>query len=306
MATLHLISNGNGSQVVTAPRRDPWALPSYSPTSLNQHAHCPEAFLHERVLKTPPAAEQSSEALAKGAAVHALLQRYVGMDGAQRTLLSSHLEAEAARALVAQGINSTSVGYPAALADVVACAATGFDVLQKEFAGAALLMGEQFLSLNWDKGAAPFRLTAKIDLLAVFLDGSVESLDWKTGAPRGLDQLQNVICRLVTEANVSQLCRTHLPAGSPAAIRTTVCHLGTRKLTTQEFDRTQLVAEFAEIRTRIERIEQAKRTPAPGALEWAPQPGPLCNWCKYAHACSYHASMGVAMPWLENNPRLGV
>lgn len=300
MAELQLLANGNGRQATPPRTGGPWGLPNYSPTSLNQHANCPEAFLHERVLKTPPAEDQGSDALAKGSAVHTLLQRYIGMDPARRTQFEERLESEASRALAAQGIPSTNLGHLAAVDEVVTCTANGIDVLQNEFAGASLLVGEQFLSLNWAKGPAPFRLTAKIDLLAVFPDGSVESLDWKTGNPRKLDQLQNIICRLVTEANASQIFKVYLPAGAPSAIRTTVCHLGARQLAVQQFDHAQLVAEFADIRTRIVGIEQAKATPVPGSHEWMPQPGPLCGWCKYAHACSYHASMGAAMPWLDD------
>ncbi|MEZ4562143.1 MAG: PD-(D/E)XK nuclease family protein [Thermomicrobiales bacterium] len=300
MAELQFIANGNGRQATPPRPKSPWGLPNYSPTSLNQHANCPEAFLHERVLKTPFAEDQGSVALAKGSAVHALLQRYVCMDLARSTQFEERLESEASRALAAQGLPSANPGHLAAVDEVMTCTANGIDVLRNEYAGASLLIGEQFLSLNWTQGPAPFRLTAKIDLRACFPDGSVESLDWKTGKPRGLDQIQNIICRLVTEANASQIFKRYLPTGAPPAIRTTVCHLSTRKLTVQQFDHAQLEAEFADIRARIAHIEKAKATPVPGSHEWMPQPGPLCGWCKYAQACSYHASMGAAMPWLDD------
>ncbi len=308
MADLHLVPNSHGRLTLPSRPRGPWRLPTYSPTALNQHANCPEAFLHERVLKTTPAEDQSREALAKGSAVHALLERYVGLDPTARTRFAASLAGEAARVLAAQGMPATSPGHAAAVAEVVACAANGIDVLQTKFAGALVLVGEQFLDLRWDRPPAPFRLTAKVDLLAVFPDGSVESLDWKTGAARGLDQLQNVICRLVTEANASQIFAAHLPSGRPTAIRTTVCHLGTRTMSVQEFDHPQLVAEFSDIRARIVGIEQAKANPTPGSMEWRPQPGPLCGWCKYAHACSYYAAPSAdgVMAWLDDAPALSL
>ena len=181
-----------------------WRLPTYSPTSLNQHAACPEAFLHERVLKTPPANDEDSDALLKGSATHALLDRYLGFDATARTRFTANLDAETARALTAQGMVDASVGHDA-VAEMVAWVTTGIDVLKTEFADARILIGEQFLDLHRPADPVPFRLTAKIDLLALFPDGSVESLDWKTGARQSLDQLQNVICRLVTEANVGRL-----------------------------------------------------------------------------------------------------
>jgi hypothetical protein len=126
-------------------------------------------------------------------------------------------------------------------------------------------------------------------------------VDWKTGATRDLDQVQNVICRLVTQANAPQIFAAHLPNVQLTTFRTTVCHLGTRSLAIQEFDQPQLIAEFADIRTRILRIEQAKATPTPGTLAWRPQPGPLCSWCKYAHACSSFAASPAdeLMAWLD-------
>ena len=206
-------------------------LPTYSPTAFKQHATCPEAFLHERVLKTLPAADRISEALMKGSATHALLDRYVGLDPTARPQFALNLNIEAARALTAQGMLDARDKHPVAVAEVVTWVTTGIDVLETEFADAQILLGEQFLDLRRPADPVPFRLTAKIDLLALFPDGRVESLDWKTGARSSLDQLQNVICRLVTEANVAALLGAHLPGGQPTSIRTTVCHLGTRTLT---------------------------------------------------------------------------
>lgn len=297
---LQLACDGENLTTLSPRPQGPWNLPTYSPTSLNQHANCPEAFLHERVLKTRAADDQGSEALAKGSAAHALLQRCVSLDPAGRARFVGNLGSEVSRALAAQGLADTDPGNAAAVTEVMTCVTNGINVLQNEFADALLLIGEQFLDLRWNKPPAPFRLTAKIDLLAIFPDGSIESLDWKTGAPRGLDQLQNVICRLVTEANASRIFKAQLPSERPTAIRTSVCHLSTGKLTTQQFDNPQLAAEFADIRARIIRIEQAKVKPESGSQEWMPQPGPLCGWCKYAHACSYHSSMETAMPWLDD------
>lgn len=283
--------------------RHPWELPTYSPTSLNQYGQCPEAFLHERVLKTPAAENQASVALGKGSATHVLLERYLGSNSTDRASFVTNLSDEAARALGAQGLSiENGAEFDRALAYVVAWTSNGIDVLETEYAGAALLIGEQFLDFRWNRAPTQFRLLAKIDLLAVFADGAVDSLDWKTGASRDLNQVQNAICRLVAEANAPQLFSAFLPGGQPVEIRTTVCHLGTRELTTQVFDHPQLATEFAAIRDQIIRIEQAKADPTPGTLTWRPQPGPLCRFCKHAHACSYYAvrSDGGGMTWLDD------
>jgi hypothetical protein len=300
--SVSLIPNNNNRPVLPLRQRAPWDLPTYSPTSLNQYAQCPEAFLHERVIKTSAAPDRGSDALAKGSATHALLERYIGFDAASRTRFVANLAQEAQRALMAQGLSSNSGSKHAeALADVVAWATNGIDVVETELSGANLLVGEQFLNLRWDKEPAQFRLLAKIDLLAIFSDGVVESLDWKTGAARS-DQLQNVICRLVTEANAPQMLGAYLPDGQPTEIRTAVCNLGTRELTVQVFDHRQLAAEFSAIRDQVVRIEQAKAHPIPGTLSWRPQPGPLCRYCKFASACSYYnvPDNGATMAWLDN------
>jgi hypothetical protein len=310
MVQLRLSSNGNNSPTQPPHPQPLWSLPTYSPTALNQHANCPEAFLHERVLKTPAAPDPGGAALAKGSAAHALLDRYVGLDPAARARFTADLAAEAARTLAATlPAPVDRATQKQAVAEVVAWVAYGAGIVDTEFAAAKALVGEQFLDLAWHRDPAPFRLTAKIDLLAVHGNGVVESLDWKTGAPRGPDHLQNVICRLVTEANASRLFGRHLPNAVPTEIRTSVCHLGTRTMSVQVFDRAQLVAEFAAIRERIARIERAKIVPTPGSPEWRTQPGWLCRYCKYAHACSHqtpHAD-GGAMAWLDvtSDPALG-
>ncbi len=273
MANLRLIPDINNGSVQLPRPQNPWDLPTYSPTSLSQHGQCPEAFLHERVLKTPVTPNQSSTAWAKGLATHFLLERFVGLNSTARASFVTNLTDEAVRALTAQGIAADNdAEYAQALADVVAWTANGIDVVETELAAATVLVGEQFLDLRWNREPSPFRLLAKIDLLAVYPNGVVESLDWKTGASRDLNQLQNVVCRLVTEANAPQLFRAHLPSEQPAEIRTTVCHLSTRELIVQVFDRPQLATEFAAIRDQVERIELAKAEPTPGTLAWRPNP----------------------------------
>lgn len=157
-------------------------LPTYSPTSLNQHATCPESFLHERVLKSPPTPIQVNAGAAKGSATHALLERYVTLDPASRALFAGRLSDAAARALTTEGLRAESSPEHAQLvADVVEWTTTGITMLEAKLADATLVVGEQFLDLRWEVGPFPFRLMAKVDLLVAYPDGALESLDWKTG-----------------------------------------------------------------------------------------------------------------------------
>lgn len=105
----------------------------------------------------------------------------------------------------------------------------------------------------------------------------------------------------MTEANAAQLFGRYLPNGSPTEIRTTVTHLGTQQTTQTIFDHAELIAEFAAIRDRISCIEEAKVDPTPGSLAWRPQPGWLCNFCRFADVCSYQASTSASTPlaWLH-------
>ncbi|MCA9877386.1 MAG: PD-(D/E)XK nuclease family protein [Thermomicrobiales bacterium] len=306
MATLQLVTNSNNRPPRPAPQQLSWKLPTYSPTALNQYRSCPEAFLHERLLRTPAIDNQSRGALIKGTATHVLLDRYIALGSTDRIQFEADVARQSEQALIAEGMPTTDPGFLDAAAQVESWVTNGLHTLQNTYDSALLLIGEQFLDLRWVRDSEPFRLTAKIDLLALFPDGSVESLDWKTGSSRSPDRLQNVVCRLVAEANASKIFATHLSTRQPTAIRTTVFHLDSQTLTSQEFTRSQLIAEFSNIRAQISRIERAKATPVAGTPDWRAQPGPLCSWCKYQHACSHisRPPTDEIMSWLDEDAGL--
>jgi hypothetical protein len=248
-------------------------LPILYPTHLNLFRQCPERYHKERIERRKIARE-FSPALAKGIAVHQLLNDGVSEYQRQGTLpanLRDRAEAALPRAL-----------YPSAFAwevDVAAIVAEVKYGLSYLDGVAVVLATEATYQFRYQGGAdcPPFVLAAKVDLVVHHRDDdgqpSLDVIDFKSGASLKIDPIQELAARIVVKQNAVRFGVEY------AAIRTTTIHLGAKVVRSE-------VLDADECRRRWSDVKGAAAAILTGT-DWSPTPSPLCEWCPFfGNGCS--------------------
>ncbi len=238
--------------------------PLHTPSGLNLYRRCPEAY-RLRYRARQPVPETPSPALARGIAVHDTLAR-------------------CARQYRHQGVLPT--GWPAGLAADLPRAAYPDEAAWREDLAAArdqvavglvalhppleILAVEQFWRWTWPgKGPiAPFTLGAKVDLVLAGTDDRgarfLDVIDYTTGQGRRVDPIQELVERLVVQAN--------LGAEYAYIVNTTAWLASASSWST--------VRGEEECRVTWRRIRGLAHAIATDPV-MAPTPSALCTWCDY-------------------------
>lgn len=173
-------------------------LPLYSPSGLALYA-CPQRYFLQKIVHHP-ADEAFSPALARGKAIHRVLEA-CGHALRRGEEPPGNLEARVAAALPRDGYpdeRAWTEDAAAALAQV----AVGVRHLT---AGRRVLAVEAFLRYPYrgDGATPPFVLGATADVILEGVDDRderfLEVIDWKTGRGRGVDLLQELALRIVAK-----------------------------------------------------------------------------------------------------------
>ncbi len=242
----------------------PGRPPLHTPSGLNLYRRCPEAYnLRYRVRQ--PAPETPSPALARGIAVHEVLARCARQYQAQGTLPTGWPARLAARLPRAAYPDAAAWGDDlAASREQVAAGLRGLDPRLE------VVAVERFWRWTWpgDRVLAPFTLGAKVDLVLAGTDDRgaryLDVIDYATGQGRRVDPIQELVERLVVQANLGV---------DYAYIVSTTAWLALDASWSAVRDNDECRATWREIRGLAHAIATDPIM--------APTPSALCQWCDY-------------------------
>ncbi len=272
----------------------PQRPPLHTPSGLNLYRRCPEAY-RLRYRARQPVPDTPSPALARGIAIHETLAR-------------------CARQYQAQGVLPT--GWAAGLAAGLPRAAYPDDAAWREDLAAArdqvavglaalhptleILAVEQFWRWTWPgKGPiAPFTLGAKVDLVVAGTDDRgaryLDVIDYATGQGRRVDPIQELVERLVVQANLG---------GDYAYIVSTTAWLASDASWSAVRDEDEARATWRAIRGLAHAIATDP--------VMAPTPSAMCQYCDYyANGCILDRPGGGTLPgealvrWLDRDDEI--
>lgn len=159
----------------------------------------------------------------------------------------------------------------------------------RDGAAATVLLAETTLGFNHRPPGRPaFRLEARLDLVVLHPDGTLEHVDYKTGRFE-VDEAQNLIARLVVGRNADALAAGRAFAGNEA-IRTSVLYLGERRGWSRIYRRDEARQEWEALRETATAIVAGAATPVVGSLSWLPRRNALCGFCPFVDVCSATAA----------------
>jgi hypothetical protein len=233
----------------------------FYPSQINLYLECPERY-YRKYVERRKVVEPFSRPLAKGIAAHSILSEAFA-EFRQQKSLPTDIQGLAERALRADS-------YPADVRpfwmEDVATVVRDVKWTLKQFSGKEeVLATEETLSYNYPGShtCPPFVLRAKVDLVVLQPDGTLEHIDFKTGG-RKPNKIQDVISRIVVGNSYD--------AGS-TPIRTTTYFAGDQTSMTAILAQDECQETWQRIRNTITAIGNSDTWPA--------VPTPLCAWCPY-------------------------
>lgn len=260
-------------------------LPLYSPSGLALYA-CPQRYYLQKIVHHP-ADEAFSPALARGKAIHRVLEA-CGHALRRGETPPGDLEARVTVALSRDGYPDERAWAEDATV-VLAQAEVG---LRHLATGRRVLAVEAFLRYPYrgDAATPPFVLGATADVILEGIDDRderfLEVIDWKTGRGRGVDLLQELALRIVAK---------HTYRGY-AYIVSTTAFLAEDATWSIVRDDVSCRRIWGEMKATVAAIEAEER--------WEPRASTRCLWCPYfQNGCALDRMEGAADigNWLDGD-----
>ncbi len=260
-------------------------LPLHTPSGLSLYA-CPQRYYLQKIVHHP-ADEAFSPALARGKAIHRVLEA-CGHALRRGETPPGDLKARAMVALPRDG-------YPDERAwaeDVAAVLAQAEVGLRHLATGRRVLAVEAFLRYPYrgDAATPPFVLGATADVILEGVDDCderfLEVIDWKTGRGRGVDLIQELALRIVAK---------HTYKGY-AYIVSTTAFLAEDATWSIVRDDVSCRRIWGEMKATVAAIEAEER--------WEPLASTRCLWCPYfRNGCALDRTKGAVdiENWLDGD-----
>jgi hypothetical protein len=254
--------------------------PAYTPTKLNAYRRCPAEY-HARFVAKQPTRVDPNLSLVRAIGAHAVIRQALdhyrqvaGYPIDLRDRVLAQLPADAYPTAVAREADVDVVlGW-------VHRALSSFD-------GTSTIRAVERTYEYLFPGSADvsaFILRSTIDLVLEHPDGTIEHIDWKTGASTWYDEIQTVVSRIVVGR-----------AFPDRAVRSTTAYLGADTTRSELLTREQARPVWEEIKRIVRAMD--------GDSDWLPTSNPLCPNCPfYGTSCPLYPPAGTtdAMTvWLE-------
>jgi hypothetical protein len=268
-----------------AKRREPPVTPNqpgsgwvnFSPIHINEFQQCPERFYlrHIRRIRVP---WQFSRALAIGQATHAAMafvwnQRLSGFE------IPDDLQKLAAMYLkTAQYERGNEDAWGEDVSIVAGHVHRCLSTLDPNAEIVSVEREWSYALRDRDRQPSSTRIQSRVDVILRHDDGTVQHVDYKTGARRR-DLTQEVMSRVVV--------RTMLAAKgwAEAPVVTSTLFTSDGALVSEQPDRETYRSVWNGVIETVGAIQTA--------TTWRPRPGPHCRWCDFAKV---HCSLGDEKP----------
>lgn len=184
-------------------------------------------------------------------------------EGSEASKYGERIHAFLENRLKGSGLNAEVAQYEPLCKSVETLAAQGELYIEHE-----LVLTENLTPTGWRDNDAWLR--SKLDVLVIIGDDAVV-MDWKTGK-RNADQFQ-------MQMFAAQVFK-HFP--EVQRVKTSLVWLKTMEMDTNQYNRSDVNAIWAEIMKRIRRIHDAYEHG-----NWPARPSGLCRYCPCRHDCDF-------------------